>query len=61
MSLTSDLELKQDSMSFLYNNAVSVAALDAYKSFSERRQALGLSNPGMSEEMPVHYFLTALP
>lgn len=33
-------------LGFMYNNAVSKALAETYTSFSERRAALGLSNPG---------------
>lgn len=33
-------------LSFLADNSVAAAIKDAYTSFSERREALGLSNPG---------------
>ncbi|KAL1959988.1 hypothetical protein VTO42DRAFT_656 [Malbranchea cinnamomea] len=38
-------------LSFLTNNAVVSALKDAYDSFSERRAALGLSNPGTVENV----------
>ncbi|CZR58977.1 probable mitochondrial import receptor MOM38 [Phialocephala subalpina] len=48
----STMALEKDSpLGFLYNNAVSVALADTYTSFSERRAALGLSNPGTVENI----------
>lgn len=46
------MALEKDSpLGFLYNNAVTVALGDTYTSFSERRAALGLSNPGTVENI----------
>jgi hypothetical protein len=42
---------KESPLGFLYNNAISVALADTYLSFSERRAALGLSNPGTVENI----------
>jgi mitochondrial import receptor subunit TOM40 len=43
----STIALEKDApLGFLYNNAVTAALADTYTSFSERRAALGLSNPG---------------
>lgn len=39
-------EAAPSALSFLTNNAVTGALKDAYDAFSERRDALGLSNPG---------------
>lgn len=38
-------------LGFLYQNAVGVALAETYLSFSERRAALGLSNPGTVENI----------
>ncbi|PGH28673.1 mitochondrial import receptor subunit TOM40 [[Emmonsia] crescens] len=40
-----------DALSFLSDNAVAGALKDAYSSFSARREALGLSNPGTVENV----------
>ncbi|KAH6715271.1 eukaryotic porin/Tom40 [Leptodontidium sp. 2 PMI_412] len=46
------VELEKDSpLGFLYNNPISVGLADSYISFSERRAALGLSNPGTVENI----------
>lgn len=46
------LELEKDSpLGFLYNNPILVGLADTYISFSERRAALGLSNPGTVENI----------
>lgn len=37
------------SLSFLSENAIAIAFRDAYTSFSDRREALGLPNPGTVE------------
>lgn len=42
---------KESPLGFLYNNSISVALADTYMSFSERREALGLSNPGTVENI----------
>lgn len=48
----SSLELEKDSpLGFLFNNSVVAALADTYTSFSERRAALGLSNPGTVENI----------
>lgn len=50
--MSAALELEKDSpLGFLYNNPISVALADTYISFSERRAALGLSNPGTVENI----------
>ena len=47
-----ELQLEKNGpLSFLYNNAVSTAISDTYTSFSDRRAALGLSNPGTVESI----------
>lgn len=49
MSLVS---LEKDSpLAFLTSNAVATAIKDGYHSFQERREALGLSNPGSVEDI----------
>ncbi|CAL3966061.1 hypothetical protein PZA11_002836 [Diplocarpon coronariae] len=46
------LELEKDSpLALMYNNPISVALADTYNAFSERRAALGLSNPGTVENI----------
>ncbi|OJD15320.1 hypothetical protein AJ78_04404 [Emergomyces pasteurianus Ep9510] len=40
-----------DALSFLSDNAVAATLKDAYSSFSARREALGLSNPGTVENV----------
>ncbi|TVY26128.1 Mitochondrial import receptor subunit [Lachnellula hyalina] len=61
MSSTIALE-KEAPLGFLYNNAVAAALSDTYTSFSERRAALGLSNPGsvdkIAKEVQRDVFLT---
>jgi hypothetical protein len=48
----SSLELEKDlPLGFLFNNSVVAALADTYTSFSERRAALGLSNPGTVENI----------
>ncbi|KAH8683314.1 eukaryotic porin/Tom40 [Tricladium varicosporioides] len=48
----SSMALEKDTpLGFLYNNSVTVALADTYTSFSERRAALGLSNPGTVENI----------
>jgi mitochondrial import receptor subunit TOM40 len=48
----SSIALEKDSpLGFLYNNAVAAALADTYASFSERRAALGLPNPGTVENI----------
>lgn len=39
-------EERASPLAFLNDNAVAAALRDTYASFSERREALGLSNPG---------------
>jgi hypothetical protein len=44
--------LEKDSpLGFLFSNSVAAALADTYTSFSERRAALGLSNPGTVENI----------
>ncbi|KAI9049442.1 hypothetical protein LZ554_006474 [Drepanopeziza brunnea f. sp. 'monogermtubi'] len=46
------LEVEKDSpLGFIYNNPLSMALADSYLSFSKRRAALGLSNPGTVEHI----------
>ncbi|KAI9746338.1 MAG: translocase of outer mitochondrial membrane [Claussenomyces sp. TS43310] len=57
------MELEKESpLAFLYSNSVSTALLDTYTSISERREALGLSNPGtvdnIAREVQRDVFLT---
>lgn len=59
----STIELvKEEPLAFLYNNAISATLLDTYRSFSERREALGLPNPGtvdnIAREVQRDVFLT---
>ena len=42
-------EEKSSPLAFLTNNAVFATLQDTYTSFSDRRRALGLSNPGTTE------------
>jgi hypothetical protein len=42
---------KESPVGFLFNNAVADGLTDIYTSFSERRAALGLSNPGTVENI----------
>lgn len=42
---------KESSLEFLYSNPVATALSETYGSFSERRAALGLSNPGTVENI----------
>lgn len=42
---------KESPLSFLYSNALTVAIQDAYRPFSERREALGLPNPGTVDDI----------
>jgi mitochondrial import receptor subunit TOM40 len=42
---------KESPLAFLYNNSVAAALRDSYASFSERRETLGLSNPGAVENI----------
>ncbi|KAI9786928.1 MAG: translocase of outer mitochondrial membrane [Geoglossum umbratile] len=42
---------KQSSLGFLYENPVVAALRETYVSFSDRREALGLSNPGNIENI----------
>ncbi|KAI9793400.1 MAG: translocase of outer mitochondrial membrane [Peltula sp. TS41687] len=46
-----DEELQPSAISFLSENSLVAAVRGAYQSFSERRQALGLSNPGTVENI----------
>jgi len=48
----STIALEKDTpLGFLYNNAVTAAVADTYTAFSERRAALGLSNPGTVDDI----------
>lgn len=47
----SDEKLVPSSSGFFQNNAVFTILRDTYSSFSERRKALGLSNPGTVENI----------
>lgn len=47
----SSIGLEKDTLSFLYNNAVVSALADTHASFTERRDALGLPNPGTVENI----------
>jgi mitochondrial import receptor subunit TOM40 len=48
----SSIALEKDSpLGFLFNNPVAAALADTYTSFSGRRAALGLSNPGTVENI----------
>lgn len=53
---------KESPLAFLRNNAISNALLDSYQTFSARREALGLSNPGtvdnIAKEVQREVFLT---
>ncbi|KFY07468.1 hypothetical protein V492_07112 [Pseudogymnoascus sp. VKM F-4246] len=53
---------KESPLAFLKNNAVTSALLDSYQTFSARREALGLSNPGtvdnIAKEVQREVFLT---
>jgi mitochondrial import receptor subunit TOM40 len=42
---------KQSPLAFLYENPVVAALQETYVSFSDRREALGLSNPGSIENI----------
>ena len=42
---------KSSPLSFLWSNAATAALADTYTSFQERREALGLSNPGTVENI----------
>ena len=42
---------KQSPLAFLYENPVVAALRETYVSFSDRREALGLSNPGNIENI----------
>ncbi len=44
-------EVKSSSLSFLTDNAILSTLKDTYNVFSERRGALGLSNPGTVENI----------
>jgi mitochondrial import receptor subunit TOM40 len=46
------MALEKDSpLAFLYSNSVTASLLDTYRSFSERRRALGLPNPGKVDDI----------
>ena len=47
----SSVTLEQEPLGFLFNNSIAAALADTYTSFSERREALGLSNPGTVENI----------
>ncbi|KAH8821509.1 eukaryotic porin/Tom40 [Xylogone sp. PMI_703] len=48
----SALSMEKDApLGFLFNNSVAAALADTYTSFSERREALGLPNPGTVENI----------
>lgn len=53
---------KESPLAFLKNNAITNALLDSYQTFSVRREALGLSNPGtvdsIAKEVQRDVFLT---
>lgn len=53
---------KESPLAFLANNSVAAALADQYNAFSERREALGLSNPGtvdgIAREVQRDVFLT---
>lgn len=53
---------KESPLAFLTHNSVTAALVDQYNAFSERREALGLSNPGtvdgISREVQRDVFLT---
>jgi mitochondrial import receptor subunit TOM40 len=42
---------KESPLGFLFSNPVAATLADTYTSFSERREALGLSNPGTVENI----------
>lgn len=42
---------KESPLGFLYNNAVAGALSNTYNTFQEKREALGLSNPGTVENI----------
>lgn len=42
---------KESPLAFLWNNGVAAALTDTYTSLQERREALGLSNPGTVENI----------
>lgn len=42
---------KDSPLAFLYSNSVTATLLDAYRSFSERRGALSLPNPGKVDDI----------
>jgi hypothetical protein len=50
-TIMSSITLEQEPLGFLFNNSVAAALADTYTSFSERREALGLSNPGTVENI----------
>lgn len=64
VNMSSSLALDKDysSFAFLYNNSMASALSDTYKSFHERRAALGLTNPGtvdnIAREVQRDVFLT---
>lgn len=48
----STIALEKDTpLGLLYNNPITAAMADTYTSFSERRAALGLSNPGTVDDI----------
>jgi len=53
---------KESPLAFLKNNAITTALLDTYHTFSEKREALGLPNPGkvddIAREVQREVFLT---
>jgi mitochondrial import receptor subunit TOM40 len=53
---------KESPLAFLKNNAITNALLDTYHTFSEKREALRLSNPGtvdnIAKEVQREVFLT---
>lgn len=53
---------KESPLAFLFSNSVTSALLDTYQSFSDKREALGLSNPGtvdnIAREVQRDVFLT---
>lgn len=53
---------KESPLAFLKNNAITNALLDTYHTFSEKREALGLPNPGkvddIAREVQREVFLT---
>lgn len=54
---------KDGPMGFLYSNFVSTTLADTYRAFSDRREALGLPNPGTLDNISKetqHVFLTGM-